>query len=468
MLRRRSTLVFWLLLAGCEPRTARAPAPSGGASLRHVPIGLCEDYPEESRSLDEVRRDLEWVKNAGGGVLRVSLGWDELEPERDRYDFAFWDRFVELAGELDVQLLPYVAYTPEWLSDGAPEDFWKTPPRDNAEFSQIMGLLAERYRGRITSWEIWNEPDNRDYWLGSASQYAALVAAGARAVRAADPRAKIVLGGLAGGVEFLRALFDEHGVSAHVDVVNLHSYYETWNPERLESIAGYVGEVGEVVARHGGRQSLWMAEVGYSNFGAAEGGPSGAFTYEHTAPFQAVMLVRTLALLLSEPALSLVAWYELKDARRGDAVIGDDHNRHLGILHADYRPKPALGALGFVRALFADGFRSIDREVHVREGHADRVLRAFLTGRGTIVVIAWLANPRASEAPPAMDARHARLSVTVPYEARGAATLRDELGRALPTPLVRGSDGATTGEIELRGGQVRVLELPVGGASGVR
>lgn len=31
------------------------------------------------------------------------------------------------------------------------------------------------------------------------------------------------------------------------------------------------------------------------------------------------MLVRTLALLLAEPAVSLIAWYELKDARSSDA-----------------------------------------------------------------------------------------------------------------------------------------------------
>jgi hypothetical protein len=58
------------------------------------------------------------------------------------------------------------------------------------------------------------------------------------------------------------------------------------------------------------------------------------------------MLVRTLALALAHPELALIAWYELKDARASDAVIGDDHNRHLGVAFADYRPKPALEALG--------------------------------------------------------------------------------------------------------------------------
>lgn len=450
------------MLAACEPRPARSPRASSGLALRRVPVGLCEDYPEESRSLDEARRDLERVRAAGGGLLRVSIGWDEIEPERDRYELAFWDAFVELAREQGVQLLPYVAYTPEWNSDGSPDDFWRTPPRDTAEFAEIMQLLAQRYRGRVASWEIWNEPDNRDYWLGDASQYAALLEAGARAVRTADPQAKVVSGGLAGGVEFLRELFDEHGASAHVDVVNLHSYYETWNPEPLESLAGYIGEVSALLGRHGGRQSIWMAEVGYSNFVGAERDPSGAFSYEHTPEFQAVMLLRTVALLLAEPALSLIAWYELKDARPGDAVIGDDHNRHLGVLYADRRAKPALAALRFVRTLFEDGFRSIDRDVRLAEARPDLALRSFVTARRTVVVIAWLTNTPPRGAAGREDLRQARVAVSVPYAARGEATLRDEQGRARSEqPVQSSSPRQTTLAFELRGGQVQVLELPI-------
>src|SRR5207244_1393106 len=73
-----------------------------------------------------------------------------------------------------IRLIPYVADTPRWNSNGQ-VDFWKRPPADLRAFTELMALLAGRYRGSIRSWEIWNEPDNPDFWAGSAADYAALL-----------------------------------------------------------------------------------------------------------------------------------------------------------------------------------------------------------------------------------------------------------------------------------------------------
>jgi hypothetical protein len=461
---------LFMVVGACEvarPRASDAERVALGP-LREVPLGLCEDYPEETRSMAEVRRDFAVLEAAGVDALRVSIGWDGVERQKDQYDFAFWDAFVQLAVDAGVTLLPYVAYTPEWNSDGAPETFWKTPPRDPNELTELMQQLAERYRGRIHSWEIWNEPDNKDYWLGSAREFATLLAAGADGVRAGDPQARVVLGGLAGGVDFLRELFDEQGVAERVDVVNLHGYYETWNPNPVETFTEYIAEVDEIVQRHGGRQSIWMAEVGYSNFPPPSGATVGAlYPYEHTPEFQAVMLVRTLALLLGEPAVSLIAWYELKDARAADAVIGDAHNRHLGVTFADHRPKPALAALAFVSALFEGGFRSIDRGLRVEVAPGvSPALRAFATAPGQLVLIAWLPTHAESTPSPApesrrVDSRRELVRVAFPQRALGPATFHDATGHVLGARDVRDRGNETELELELRGGEVQVVRIPI-------
>src|SRR4051812_16960936 len=87
-------LVLLGALLGCGKRL---PAPAYGTTtlpapreqLRRVPLGLCEDYPEETRSLAEARRDFAVLAAAHVNVLRVSMGWDGLEPSRDHYDFGF-------------------------------------------------------------------------------------------------------------------------------------------------------------------------------------------------------------------------------------------------------------------------------------------------------------------------------------------------------------------------------------------
>ena len=465
-LRLCSLVSVLLALGACVTAPARDPSP--GEAFAHVPLGLCEDYPEETRSLDEVRRDLDLMRRAGVRVLRVSIGWDGVETERDRYDLDFWDGFVELAvGELDMELIPYVAYTPRWNATSERDDFWRTPPRDASELGELLGVLATRYAGRIRSWEIWNEPDNRDYWLGSAAQYATLLEAGSRAVRAADPGARVVLGGLAGNVDFLRELFDELGAAALVDVVNLHAYYETWNPNPVESIGDYVDDVTEIVRRHGGRQAIWMAEVGYSNHVTLESRRSARHDYEHGLDFQAVMLMRTLGLLWSKPAVSLIAWYELKDPRPTDAMIGDDHNRHLGVAFADYRPKPAFDALAFANRLGAGGLRSVDEALRLPEpAPPDVQLHAWLTPRSTLLVMAWLethAEPAGPVGPPASpDRRLRQVQVLAPYVARGDVTAYDALGRPRPErPPLRQTATELALTLDLRGGDVLVVEVPL-------
>jgi len=396
----------------------------------------------------------------------VSIGWDGIEPEKDRYDLAFWDAFVDLAQAHGIRLIPYVAYTPRWNSDGGANDYWKTPPRDLAEFAEIMRILATRYRGRIQSWELWNEPDNRDYWLGTVAQYSALLETGAAAVHGVDPRLQVVSGGLAGGVAFFRELFEQKRAANAIDVVNLHSYYETWNPNPLETIVSYVQQVDEIVRRNGGTQRLWMAEVGYSDWQGPVGAPGPTHSaFEHTADYQATMLVKTLALSFSQPSVSLVAWYELKDPRANDAMIGDDNNRHLGIAYADYRPKPAMAALAFMNRLFAAGFREADAELSVApKPSGDLELHAFVTAHDTLLLITWLRTRSLTMAPNASDARRERVRVTVPHAAVGAARSFDELGRPLAAPVdTQIEAGKTKLTLDVTAGEVRIVELPIAG-----
>jgi hypothetical protein len=467
-------LLVWAaasMVAACAP-PPREPSPPPLTARRQVPIGLCEDYPEENRSLDGARQDFELMRRLGVKTLRVSFGWDSLEPERDRYDFAYWDAFVDLAvNHYGLTLIPYVAYTPAWNSAGSDTDFWKTPPRQPAEFAELLGLLAARYRGRIHSWELWNEPDNRDYWLGSAAEYAELARGASAAIEAVDPAIDVVSGGLAGHVEFLTELFDRFDAGRSFDVINLHAYYETWNPEPIETLSSYVADVADIVRRHGGRQAIWMAEVGYGNYrngGHVSDFTSAIFAHEHTLDYQAVALARSLGLLLASP-VSLIAWYELKDPAPTDAMIGDVNNRHLGVAFADRRLKPAASTLAFFTRLFAGGFSDASARLDVAPRgsiHSARV-QGFLSARDTLILIAWLSTPDRPPGPStgpgaARDERREWLRVRAPYRARGVGTAYDALGRERGAPHSPTSSGSALDlELEIVGGDVLIVEVPV-------
>jgi len=424
------------LTVGCraEPRPQAAPS-SPPSAYRDVPIGLCEDHPPESTSEARLHEDFAALKQAGVSVLRVSFGWDDLEPERDSYDFAPVDQLLRVAEAAGVRLVPYVCYTPAWLApEGvAPSDVYRAPPREPAQFEELMALLSERYRGRFTSWELWNEPDNREYWLGTPAEYATLLAAGARGVRRGDPGARVVLGGIAGHLDFLEELLVEHGAARSVDVVNLHSYAETWNGEALEGIPDYLARAAALVRTHGEGEPLWLAEVGYSSFRReryVSDWYSARFDFEHTARFQASALVRVLALSRSVPELELLAWYELRDLPPGTEVIGDQNNRHLGVLTPAGEPKPAYQAMRRVAPLLRGPMRPLDVEVRASAPDAAPIeAYAYQRQDGRCIVVTWLPTQRLRAA---SDRTEVRFALPASTSSAGARVL-DEVGSESPT-----------------------------------
>lgn len=465
--RASALIVLSIFLASCRPPAVPARPPATG--LRVVPIGLCEDYPEESRTLATAREDLRILNGAGVGALRVGIGWDDVEPQPGQFEWTFWDAFVDLARGAHVRLLPYVAYTPKWAARPG-GDTWTSPPLDVAAFGDVMARISARYRGRVSSWELWNEPDNREYWTGTAAEFARLVEIGARGVHAGDPAATVVFGGLAARPAFLDQAFAA-GAGRFVDVVNLHGYFETWNPEPLETIPDVIGRVAEIIHRHGGRQALWMAEVGYGDHradGRVSASVAAIYAYEHTPAFQAVALVRTLAEILASPEVSLVAWYRVRDLAAQTTVIGDDNNRHLGVTRADGSPKPALAALALMARLFGGGFASETASVRRLAGDSGAVVRAFRLGDDRSVVIAWIpTHVRAAEpgglpvpAGEAADTRAATLEITLGQATRGAGARVDATGAPAGAVTARHEHGLTVlSPLAVAAGEVAVVTL---------
>lgn len=449
-------------LAACTSTSTRT---ADERPWRTVAIGLCEDYPEESRSIAQARQDLAFASAGGAKVLRIAFGWDAMEPERGVYDWSFWDEFVRRATEeFGLQLIPYVCYTPRWAATDQGNDFWRSPPRDPQDFARFMAAIVTRYRHAIRSWELWNEPDNRAYWLGNEAQFAALVRAGSAAVRNADPAARVVLGGIATELEFLEVLFARERIAPAVDVVNLHSYFETWHPDPIEQLPEFVGGAAEIVREHGEREPLWMAETGYSSVGdraAVSDVYRARFEGEHTEQAQAAALFRILILALATEQIDLFAWYRINDLPPKQDVIGDDNNRHLGLRTAQGVTKAAHVMFARLSGLFAQPFRLVDAPVTVTwSDGAEPVVRVFALQDGRQIVAAWLGMPRTPRPEtPAPDRRAASVRVALARGDAGALATFEALGRELrPGQASAESLGiGTTLTLELRGGDVAAV-----------
>lgn len=179
---------------------------------------------------------LDWVRLLGFTHAKQTFAWEDLETARGVWDFSLADEIVSLAEARNVELVARLTNAPAWARSGTvTSDFVDAPPDDYADFANYCGILAERYRGRIMAYQVWNEPNLTREWGGAppdAAAYVDLLQGCSEAIRTADPQAIIISAGLSPtGTHddnahrddiYLQTMYD-HGFQAYVDVVGVNA-----------------------------------------------------------------------------------------------------------------------------------------------------------------------------------------------------------------------------------------------------
>ena len=322
----------------------------------------------------------------------------------------------------------------------------------------------------MKSWELWNEPDNRDYWCGTPKQFALMFRSGARAVRRADPGAIVVLGGLAQPPRsgFFKSAVMRHELHRWFDVLNFHAYFGTWDSNPAEELRARALAYDNALARGRTRQQtpdIWLAEFGYSSLPprgrrVSEWVQANA-VHEHTPEFQAVILLRQHFLALAAERLSLTAWFRIRDLPTGDDVIGDANNWHFGLIDVAGQPKPAFAAMQLWNGLMSQPVRRARTEQNLRPG-SEAEVHVFERADGAVIVAAWLrpaAQPKRERSAEQLraDTRRELIDVQLPRSERMGITVhRAALPGSDTSPQVR--DRTVTG-VALTGDEIFVAEL---------
>ena len=212
---------------------------------------------------DFEQRDIAFtrMREAGLKCARFDLGWRLCQPTPDApLDFSRYDRVFESAGAEGVGLLPILNWAPRWA----------VPVTEHlGEWRAFVRAAAERYRGRVAAWEVWNEPNHRAYYPhGDAKAYLEMLRAAREEIKAADPDALVCCGGLAGADSaFLEALYNA-GAKGLFDVFAVHPYCAPQPPEYFLDEA--LGRMRGVMERHGdGGTPIWITEMGWSTYTAS-------------------------------------------------------------------------------------------------------------------------------------------------------------------------------------------------------
>lgn len=404
---------------------------------------MLQDY-DKGTPRDSVARDFARIRELGADTWRGSFGWDDYEPARGRYDFAWLHQFVDTAARYGIRLRPYLGYTPAWAANGGSRDgqAWNDPPRNLDDWGAFVRRIATELRRHpnVRSYEIYNEENVRLWWDGTAAQYAAVLARGAAEVRAADPEAGVLMGGLVWpDARWVETACAADGVGQEIAAVPLHSYAETWTPDSVTVEQwlgpGYREQFLPAVRAHCNSRPVWLNEVGYAT---ANG---------KTERDQASWWVRAIATFAADSAVEQVGIYQLHDQQAGAEVIGEAENRHLGLLRLDGTPKLAFHTVRLLLSLLNTGTICV----------ADDDVRASVTA-GT----AGALHLHLFERP---DARR----VLIVWDERGSPTIELRLareGRAATSYALDGSaaphapfDGRVLSNVKLAPREPRIFAI---------
>ena len=243
------------------------PVPVAGADVPILGVNVAlEQYDDE-----DIEAALDRIAEGGFAWVRQSFYWSQIEPQPGRFDWTIPDRIlVALARHPELRLVAV-------LDDNPP-----VPPADPDGFAAFAGAFAARYGAQVDDYQVWDEPNLADHWGGgpvNPPAYADLLARTARAVRDADPSARILLAGLAPTVEtgsqnlsdvrYLEQLY-QAGAAPHFDVVAGKPYgFDTGPDDRRadEAVLNFsrLLLLWEVMVRHGdANKAVWASHWGWN------------------------------------------------------------------------------------------------------------------------------------------------------------------------------------------------------------
>ena len=191
-----------------------------------------------------------------------------------------YDAFVDFATSIGAQPLFVVVDDPA------------NPPTTDAAIASFVSFVTHHVQRQKThghtglAWEIWNEEDAPKWWAGApdinkpdrdASAYVRLLRAVSPAIKAIDPTATIVMGGVTGNdYSFVNSVYANGGApyfdaaAAHTDTAcaigSPYGYFRdvAGGPISQWAFLGY-RSIHDVMAANGdGNKPIWLTEIGWS------------------------------------------------------------------------------------------------------------------------------------------------------------------------------------------------------------
>jgi hypothetical protein len=137
------------------------------------------------------------VRKLGSGLTKVYLFWNQVEPEKGKYDWTAVDKFVDQLNTPEEGLLAFFSSS-QWAVRKPSSLLPPSPAKNPDDYYRFVYDVVKHCRGKIRYWQNDSEPNNPIYWSGTKEEFVAQLKVFYKAVKDADPTAVVVVGGYDG------------------------------------------------------------------------------------------------------------------------------------------------------------------------------------------------------------------------------------------------------------------------------
>jgi len=283
-------------------------------------------------------RDFQEMRKLGVKYVRIdfNVAW-YFTPAYAPSEFSVYDQIVRWGKTYGVEIIAILNTVPSWILAGDVNiPTGATFNEFVTEFGKWTRLVVDRYKGSITYFEIWNEPNNWGSWndpegivvgdhiYGKAvTKYVTLLKKAYSQAKMANPNCLIITGGISNDVRYLQEMYDNEA-KGYFDLFGSHPYFyhsptknydvDYINPEGHEWHFPKIQYMRDIMVANGdGDKKIMITELGVDGDHRNVAGPEGPTT----EAIQARALTRVFQKTMQEyPYVEGIMWYQLKDTHK--------------------------------------------------------------------------------------------------------------------------------------------------------
>ncbi len=185
-----------LLLAAC----GGGDNSDSGASA--APTAEANAVPASLVGMQIEGEEVEAWSSAPFGALRLwdnGTAWSQIETSKGVYHWKNLDGALANAKSKGMKdILMVLGTTPTWAASKVTTPVYppypgaNSAPKNMADWDTWVREVVTRYKGQITSYEIWNEANLKEFFNGTPAQLAEMTKRAYDIIKANDPAAKVV------------------------------------------------------------------------------------------------------------------------------------------------------------------------------------------------------------------------------------------------------------------------------------